>query len=121
MVTGQAVGLVREMYIGSGTEGCDSGNCLKLADVPSTATRTANLLKYMQPQLKFTARASSFEAGDTVDLNVKFGNPRKSMDWADGSETLTVPPTILTCMAYMAGRWATPRYRSRLTFDANLS
>lgn len=112
-----------DVTIGSGSEGCDSGNCLKLADVPGTATRTANLLKYMQPQLKFTARALSLEAGDTIDLNVTFGNstPETVWSWADGSETSDC--TAYDFDLYDLYGWQTDAASVplQIQFDANLS
>jgi len=104
------------------TEGCN-GNSLKLADVPSTATRTVNLLKYMKPQLKFNAKASSLEYGDTVDLNVKYGNSTWETveTWADGNETSSCEAfsiDLYDLYGWVGGSTSVPL---QIEFDANFS
>ncbi len=76
----------------SSTLGCGGTSyALRFANIDGSAVRTANLLKYMQPQVKFNAKASSLGAGDTVDLNVTYGSsaPETVWSWPDGNESCT--------------------------------
>ncbi len=53
------------------------------------ATRQTNLPKYMQPELKFDAKASSFGASDSANCSVSTdgGNWTTVATWVDGNET----------------------------------
>ncbi len=66
-----------------------SGNCLQFAGTGGNATRQTNIPKYMQPELKFQAKAVSFGASNSADCSVSTdgGNWTPVTTWVDGNES----------------------------------
>jgi hypothetical protein len=108
----------------SSTQGCGgAGYSLGFADAEGYAERTANLLKYMKPQLKFNAKASSFEPGDTVDLKVKYDNGEEKIveTWEDGNETAGCTAFNIDLSDLYDPDKGNTSVPLQITFDANLS
>lgn len=66
-----------------------SGNCTKFTASGGNATRQTSIPMYMQPELKFQARAVSFGASDSAHCSVSTdgGNWTTVATWVDGNET----------------------------------
>ena len=109
--------------LGSGTGSCGTGNCLKFEGTTGYAERTANLLKYMDPQLKFTAKASSFGPSDSVTLEASYnGSPLQEVAvWAHGNETSSCIPFYMNLYDLFGWGGSATSVPLSLRFDANLS
>ena len=102
-----------------------SVNCLNFTGSSGTAMRQTILPRYLQPELKFSAKALSLAGSDTVVCRVSTeANPTESdwttvWSWPPGNTTYTVYGKNLYT-AYGIGNYsvATPLW---VRFDANLS
>jgi len=106
--------------VSAASGGVSGSNCLGFAGAAASAKRPTNLPRYMEPELKFSAKASSFGGNDTASCQVSpdGGNWTTVATWADGNDTGIYNSFDIDLSQFGTGDETAPLW---VRFDANLS